>query len=232
MSQFQKAGGAAALIQALTFIVGFGLAAALLAPAGYRSPDLAPAQQAAFLAGNQLLMQLWYLTIYVVFGAFLVVQTLALHERLKERAPALSQSAAAFGLIWAGLVIATGMVAVIGIGAIARLHAVDPAQAGSLWMAFSFVVDGLGGGIEFPGGVWLLLVSLAALRTGGLPRALNYLGLLVGAAGVASAIPALAEVVAIFGLGIIVWYLWAAVAMWRGDTQAYRAPAIRQGEAA
>ena len=39
--------------------------------------------------------------------------------------------------------------------------------------------------------LWTLLVSLAALRTGGLPKGLNILGLLVGAVGIITIIPAL-----------------------------------------
>ena len=61
--------------------------------------------------------------------------------------------------------------------------------------------DGLGGGNEIVGGLWVLLVSWAALRAGGLPRALNYLGLVIGVAGILTVVPALGELGAIFGLG-------------------------------
>lgn len=49
-------------------------------------------------------MSISYLIAYVVFGIFLVVLALALYERLKAGAPAMAQTATAFGLIWAGLV--------------------------------------------------------------------------------------------------------------------------------
>lgn len=71
-----------------------------------------------------------------------------------------------------------------------------------------------GGGNEIVGGLWLLLVSWSALR-GGLPKALNGVGLLVGAAGIVMLLPPLADVGAIFGLGITVWYVWAGVALLR-----------------
>ncbi len=41
---------------------------ALLVPAGYFAADVDPVQNAAFLADNQAIMYLWYLTIYVVYG--------------------------------------------------------------------------------------------------------------------------------------------------------------------
>jgi hypothetical protein len=44
----------------------------------------------AFLANNQAIMYAWSLIIYVVFGVFLVVLALALHERLKAGSPALA----------------------------------------------------------------------------------------------------------------------------------------------
>ncbi len=49
------------------------------------------------------------LLMYVVFGLFLIVLTLALHERMKAGAPALMQMATAVGIIWAGSLIASGM---------------------------------------------------------------------------------------------------------------------------
>ena len=125
-------------------------------------------------------MYLWYLTIYVVFGVFLVVLSLALYERLKAGSPAVAQTATAFGIIWAGLVIASGMVANVGTGVVVDLYSRDPAQAASLWLAVNSVVRGLGGGNEIVGGLWVLLVSWAALRAGELPRLLNYLGLVLG----------------------------------------------------
>ena len=49
--------------------------------------------------------------------------------------------------------------------------------------------------------LWTLLVSLAALRAGGLPKGLNILGLLVGAVGIISLIPGLTDLVGSLWLG-------------------------------
>ena len=75
----------------------------------------------------------------MVFGIFLVVLALALYERLKAGSPAMVQTATAFGLIWAGLVIASGMVFNIGLGTVVDLYGKDPAQAASVWLAISAV---------------------------------------------------------------------------------------------
>ena len=51
-------------------------------------------------------------------------------------------------------------------------------------------------------------MSVVALRTRALHRALNYVGLVVGTAGILSAIPALGEIGGgIFGLTQIVWFV-------------------------
>ena len=105
MNDLQKMGGFAALIEAATYVVGLGLALTLLAPVLDADPD----RYVAFLADNQAIMYVWHLIIYVVNGVFLVVLVLALYERLKAGSPAMVQVATAFGLIWAGLVIASGM---------------------------------------------------------------------------------------------------------------------------
>ena len=112
MNDLQKMGGVAALIQAAAYVVGLGLALTLLAPVLDADPD----QYVAFLVDNLTLMHIWHLIIYLVAGVFLVV--LVLHERLKGGSPALAQTAAAFGLIWAGLVIASGILLINDAGVV------------------------------------------------------------------------------------------------------------------
>jgi hypothetical protein len=216
MSDLQKMGGAAALIMAVTFVVGFVVFLTVLIPAGYFEAGVDPAQRVAVLANNQAIASLSYLVAFVVFGIFLVVLALALYQRLKVGSPPLAHIATAFGLIWAGLVIASGMVANIGIAAVVDLYRQDPAQAGLVWSAIESVQLGLGGGNEIAGGLWVLLTGWAALRAGQLPRALNYLGVAIGVAGLLTVIPALSVLGPIFGLGLIVWFVWLGIAMLRG----------------
>jgi hypothetical protein len=142
---------------------------------------------------------------------------LALYERLKTSSPALMQIAAAIGLIWACIVIASGQVSNFGMTAVTDLYVKDPIQASTVWMAIDSVANGLGSACgEILGGTWMIFVSLAALQSKGLFRALNYLGILVGVAGIFSAIPALFGVLGIiFGLGKMIWSLWLGIIMLR-----------------
>lgn len=217
MNNLQKFGGVAALIEATTFIVGFAMYFTLLASANYGSLSIDPIKHVIFLAEHKAIMHAWNFIIYVAFGILLVVLALALYERLKTSSPAMMQIATAFGLIWAGLVIASGLVANIGADLVINLYGKDPAQAASAWLSLQFVVNGLGGGNEIIGGLWVLLVSWTGLRAGQLPKALNGLGLIVGGAGLVTTLPGLSEVGAVFGLGLIAWFVWLGMVMLRGN---------------
>jgi hypothetical protein len=54
------------------------------------------------------------------------------------------------------------------------------------------------------------------LQAGRLGRALNYLGVVIGVAGILSALPGLGEVGLIFGAVQIVWFVWLGMVMLRG----------------
>jgi hypothetical protein len=205
MNNLQRMGAVSALGAAATFIVGFWLYFTLLTPAGYGSLRIDPVKHAAFLVDNRSTMYAWNFIIYIFFGGLLVVLALALYERMKGGAPALMRSATAFALIWATLVIASGMVANIGADVIAAVYGTNPVQAAAAWLSLSMVVNGLGGGNEVVGGMWVGLVSVAALRTNGFPKPLSYFGMIISIAGLLTTIPPLKELGAVFGLGLIVW---------------------------
>ena len=210
-----KAGAFAALFEALAYLTGFAVVMTLLPADGMGKLD--PVQKLAFLLDHQAILVALHLVIYVAFGIALVVLAIALHARLQERARSLMAVATSFGLIWAGMVIASGMVANVGLAAAERLYASDPAAASAFWVAVSGVQDGLGGGIEVVGGVWVILLSRAALQAGSLGRPVHWLGYAVGLAGVLTVIPPLKALGAVFGLGQIVWFAWIGVLLLRAD---------------
>ena len=96
----------------------------------------------------------------------------------------------------------------------------ESSQTATVWLTTGSVLEGLVGRVEVLGGLWILLVTWGALRAGELPRALNYLGLAVGVAGIATAVPALAGLGIIFRAGELVWGVWLAIAMLRTSPNA------------
>jgi hypothetical protein len=217
MKNLQKMGGIAALYMAAAYIVGMVGFLAVVDVSGV----VDPVQKVALMVDNQAFLYIMHLIIYVVWGVFLVVLALALYERLKAGSPAIVQTATVFGLIWAAVIIVAGMIYNVGMGNVVDLYGKDPALAGTVWLTIDSVFEGLGGSNEVLGGIWILLISWAALRAGELPRVLNYLGLAVGVAGIISVVPALAEIfIYIFALGQIVWFVWLGIVMLRSKTSA------------
>ena len=211
MKNFQKFGGFAALYMAAVYMIGMVIFIAILDYPSITNPT----QKVTLLVEMQMVMFSTNLLMYVFFGVFLIVLSLALYDRLKSGAPALMQVGTALGIIWAGSLIASGMVANAGIDAVVALYAKDPAQAALTWQGIEAVANGLGNANgEILGGLWALLVSLAALRTGGLPRGLNFLGLLVGMVGILSLIPGLTDLLTgVFGLSQIIWFIWLGIVL-------------------
>jgi len=205
MIDLNRAGAVAAFVQAAAYVVGFVVLATVLNPVGAES--WSTAQKLGFVLDRKIGFQIWMIFIYVVFGIALVVLAVALHHRLRGQTSGLMQIATPFGLIWAGLVIASGMVASVGLDSVAALHVRDVEQAASLWVAIGAVQRGLGGGVEIVGGVWLMLLSVAALRTGALIRPLNHLGIVVGLTGLLTIVPPLGALGAVFGMGQILWFV-------------------------
>jgi hypothetical protein len=215
MKTLQKFGGFSALYMAVAYLIGMLLFIVVLNSFGITDP----AQKVALNVDKQMVIFSTNLLMYVFFGFFLIVLSVALYDRVKSGAPAIMQVATAIGIIWAGSLIASGMVANAGLAAIVPLYAKDPAQAALSWQAIEAVVSGLGNGNgEILGGLWTLLVSIAALRAGGLPRGLNILGLAVGAVGIISLIPALTGTLGgVFGLSQIVWFVWLGIVLLRSN---------------
>lgn len=226
----QKVGGVAALIEAATFIVGFALFALVLSD--YTTDDPEPAESVAFLVDHQAAIYVFNLVIFIIFAIFLVVLALALHQRVKAGSPGLADTATVFGLVWAGLAFAAGMIAMVSIERIVDLADVDADQAESVWASIDSIQEGLGGGIEIVGALWVALVSWAAIRAGVLPLALNILGLVIGVAGIVTLAPALEMFGAVFGLGLIVWFVWVGIVLLRDDSDPGSAPAPAMGDRA
>ena len=215
MKNLQKMGGIAALYEAAAYLialVGYVLVLGTLT-------EVDPVQKVASLVNNQAFLYILNLIAYVFFGIVLVVLSLALYQRLKSGSPALAQTATAIGLIWATALIASGMIQNFGMGSVVDLYSTDPTQAGMVWLAIESVVEGLSGGSgEILGGPWVLLISWAALRARELPKALNYLGVVLGVVGILSIIPPIFLPLAIaFGMGQIVWMIWLGIAMLRSS---------------
>lgn len=222
MKTLQRLGGISALYLAATYLIGIVMFLVVLDYPSLTTPD----QRMALNVDKQTIIFASNLLMYVVFGLLLIVLMLALHDRMKSGAPALMQMATVVGMIWAGLLVASGTVANAGLALVVPLYASNPSQAATTWQSVEVVVNGLGfANGEILGGLLTLLVSVAALRTGSLPRWMNILGIFIGTAGTLSIIPGLTGLTEAYGLSKIVWFAWLGVTLLRAQPSNHAAMA-------
>jgi hypothetical protein len=221
MKTLLKMGGIAALLHGAAYIVGMVLGVTLIFPI----LDADPGQYVAFVADHQTLVYIWNLISYWGSAITLVVMALALYHQLKAGSPALVQTATVFGLIWAALIIGSANLMLRDTGVISGMYAKDPAQAVMLWSVLEAIENGIVTGNELVGSLWVLLLSFAALRSGGLSKGLAYFGAAISLAGVLTVVPAIAEtMVMIFGPGMIVWSIWLGVVLLQNSPSASSQP--------
>ncbi len=211
LNKLQKIGGVCAILEALIYISAFIFYGAILV---YPNANSSTAEELNFLSDNHLTLSILNLVSYVLFGILLAVLVLAIHQRLKSFSPILSKLASAFGIIWTGLVIASGMIANIGLNSVIEIGIKEPENAMLVWSSVSIISEGLGGGNEIVGGIWVLLLSIIALKGQLFSKPLIFLGILVGIAGILTIYP-LEIFTEIFGISQIIWFLWIGVFMIR-----------------
>jgi len=211
MNDYLKVGGFAALLHSIAYIVAIGLYLTILSPI----LDADPVNYLKLLTNYQGVMYLWILIAYWLSAFCLIVVSLAFYNKLKTSSPILLQTATVLGLIWAGLIIASGNLMLHDFQAISKMYTHDPTQAETVWLALMNVENGLVSGNELIGGLWVLFISWIALRTDWLPKAVNYIGLVTGLIGIISVIPLFSNSMILFGPSMIVWFACVGIAMLR-----------------
>jgi hypothetical protein len=217
----QKAGGAAALYIALALLAAMPF---FLLVVDYQGAKTI-ADKVAVIAADYAGLYAMYLVSYVFYGFAVGVLAFALHDRLQSHAPATMRAATAVGLLWSVALVASGMIWDYGMTTVVTLLKTDPAHAQAVWQSVEPVSEALGGaGGELLGGLWILLLSVVAVRSGALPKALGWFGVVIGSAGLVSVVPGLHHAAILFGLALIVWCAWVGVVLVR--TKASGAEAV------
>ena len=210
MRQLQIFSGISAIGEGLIYVIAF-----LYFGAFFEFPHNGDsAQIVAFLRENQFSFSAITFLMYIAFGCLLSVLVIGIYQQLKDKCLALMQVATLFGAVWVGLVIASGMISNIGLDAALNSTIESPERELEIWGIISIIVESLGGGNELIGGLWVFLLSISAIKAKEFPPQLNYLGVLVGAAGISTIYPA--EILTeIFGVTQIIWFVWLGIVMIR-----------------
>lgn len=173
-----------------------------------------PSQIMLFMRDNQLSFSAITFFMYIVFGCLLAILVAGINQRLRWKQSILIQVATIFGCVWVGLVVASGMISNVGLDSVLALAIENPQKAIDAWSVINILVESLGGGNELIGGLWVLLLSVAAIRVQEFSWPLNSLGIFVGSIGVLTIYPA--EILTeIFGVSQIVWFFWLGTVLLR-----------------
>jgi hypothetical protein len=171
------------------------------------------ADKVALIADHYPSLYVVYLATYVLFGIAVGVLALSVHDRLRADDPVTVRVATLIGLLWSFALVASGMVFTYGMTAIEALAASERAAS---WQAIEPIALALGGaGGELLGGLWVLLISLVVVRGAALPKALGWLGVVIGVVGLTSVVPPLHDAAVVFGLLQIGWFGWLGVTLLR-----------------
>lgn len=210
MQGLQKIGGIAAITEGLLFILFPVFLFAILPAQGLAAgPNVLADPRSVLPAAAQSPTVAIFGFLDVLVGVALLLVVLALHERLQTDSPVVTRIATTSGLAAALLFLAVGMGRFTNVSQLANLYSQDPTGVATAYLAASTAIEGLNNGATFAFGWWVVLISWAGLRPSGLPKFLNYLGLLLGATNI---ITFLLPIPPLLG---IVWFLWLGVVLLR-----------------
>lgn len=213
-TDLQKAGGISALVASATYLFAIALVATIMAP--MNDPAISFENYLNFLTANKALVFIWHFAMYLINGICLSILCLALYERFKSGAPVIMKTATVLGLIWASFVFLSGFLVIHGTEAFIHLNGKDPVQAEALKRTIETLTLSIDHSDKFLGCLWVGLVSIAALKTGALPKVLNVFGIIISISGlVGTAIPVLIAISYAFGIGAIIWWIFLGVLMLR-----------------
>lgn len=176
------------------------------------------AERLAVVVENPSLIFATNLMMYVLFGPALLCLALAIRS-YATAGSALIDLAVGIAIVWAGSLVASGMVANAAIDPAIELYAINREEAEAYWRAIETVTIGLGNGNgEILGSLFTLLVSLASFRGNLFSRPIAVIGLVACVPGFLSVLPTLHDLAGLFGVVQLFWFAALAAAFWKART--------------
>ncbi len=216
--RLEKLGGLAAIYGALVYLLTMTVFLLVL-----DYPSLTnPADRAAMIINHQGLVIILHWLSYILFGLALTVLSFALFKTIHLKDASGMIFATIFAVIWATLLIASGLIFNHGAAAVAALHIADPEQAVLLWQGIEVISSALSfADGELLGGLWMVLVGVSAGKSGHFHKFLNLLAVGVGFLGILSIVPFLNILSALFGLGQLIWFIGIGISLLKGTAKAH-----------
>lgn len=209
MSTKRFQGAIAAIICAASFIIGL-MVVLIIVPDFNHGPEY----RLAVFAQHKLLMQFWYFCVYVVFSIALLFLSRALLTSAEEEPTFLEQITVLASYMWACYIFACGVIAILSIE---FLYTVEDGvrQMSELWRQIYAIQMGLGEGVEWVGGIWVVLMNSCLYLRQQFPKALLFSGFFISFIGLLTLYRPLAEVGALFGLLQIGWFVAVSYSLFK-----------------
>jgi hypothetical protein len=201
--------GAAFIGMALCYITLFAIYGAVLSTPA----DVSTAEKIVYLIENKGLFNFTYILGYVLFACllcFCVYVVGGLYQQVSQPAMAM---ATLFGYFWVVVLLCTGMIGISSNELLASLSTSNPAAAEAIYYARILLIESLGGGIEFIGGVWLFILGAVSWRHGLLSKSLSVFTLAKAVIGILTLFCADSVLRDLFGITGIIWFIWMGIAM-------------------
>ncbi|MFC3853220.1 hypothetical protein ACFOSD_10285 [Salinispirillum marinum] len=206
--------GAAFIGMALCYVTLFVIYGAVL-----RMPAEAnTTEKIAYLIENKGLLNLTYVLGYVLFSCLLCFCVNVIGGLYQQVSPTAMAMATLFGYFWGVILLCAGMIGISSHELLASYSNSNPAAAEVIYYARILLTESLGGGIEFVGGVWLLLLGAVSWRHSLLSKPLCTFTLVKGAIGAATLFSAEPVLRDLFGITGIIWFLWMGLVMIKKPT--------------
>ena len=211
MKNIQKVGALASLTFGISFTVLLGLLITI-ANQGYAPGSGNNPAKALEFAGSSPIPYIIYL-LYALFTILITLIILALADMLREYAPTQMRLATIAASATSILFLTYAMLGYIGEPTLVNIYRQDAALGATAYIATRVVSNALNTGAIFASGWAILLVGLAALGAGKLPKLLAYLLVLAGILSVLAFIIPMFALIA--PLLYILWSIWLSVVLFQ-----------------
>lgn len=206
MSKQNKLAAASLLLMATSYVILMVIYGAILVmPA-----DLTDVDKLGWVTENLGMINLTYVIGYVLFSCLLLVVSIQVENIIKVDSPFWAKTTHSFGLIWALLLTATGLIVITSNNLISEA---ELSSALAYYHTSNLLSDALGGGIEFTGGVWILLIGAFGFYTRTFGLAFSGFSVIKGITGIATLFSTDMVLRIAFGLTGVVWFIWFAVVL-------------------
>ncbi len=217
MERVQRAGGIAALVQGVLFLLGLIFVFATLPAAGLGSiANLFDPTKVLPYVESSGALPTFGIVLGVGFAMTLVIMTLGLYYRMRDAMPRGATLAMDSAVVAAPLLLVAGFVGFTGLRALANLYGQNAGAASTAYVDLATITQVLLIAAIFAAGWSALFWGWAGARTGALNEWLGYLAVLGGLTGILTfAIPQLLFPFLVIGL---IFSFWAGAELLRTPT--------------